>query len=331
MVAFDGAPLGDGPPTGVARAFLDALAAYARDPPGRLALLLPDRVEPPPLPGVDIVRAPRGALRRQLGLPRLLRRIGADLLHSPVAAVPLAAPCPTIATVHDLPWLHPEARERTGPWRRFATRRSLRAASAVLAPSRFTLAAVERWLGPSRRQRRLCVPHGTVPPDLPPPPPAQRQGPLLALGDDRPRKNRALVRRAFALARSRCRELPELRFVGPPEAWVPEPDKRALLRSCRALVQGSRFEGFGLPVLEGLAHGAPVLCSDLPPFREVAGDAALFAGPDDAEGFAKGLVRIHTDAGLREQLAAAGPERAARFRPEACASAWNRLHGELLL
>ena len=138
-VAFDGACLGDGPVTGVGRALLNGLAAYAAAFPNNAVLLLPAHAPRPQIAGLTIVEAPRGALRRQLELPRLLRQLGADVLHSPVVAVPLLARCPTIATVHDLPWFHSEAGERTSWRRKFATRRSLRAAAAVLAPSTFTL------------------------------------------------------------------------------------------------------------------------------------------------------------------------------------------------
>lgn len=333
-VAFDGAPLGDGPITGVARAFLNALAPYAA---GALAhgdhvfLLLPAGAADPALPGVEVVRAPRGALRRQLALPRLLRRLGADLLHSPVAAVPLRAPCPTIATVHDLPWLHPESGETASAWRRFATRRSLRAAAAVIAPSRFTLADVQALLGSDDRRVRL-IPHGCH--AVWPPPESldaeRRRGPLLVLGDDRPRKNRARVRAAHAQARERCPDLPALRFVGPPDAYVDEDEKQRLLRSCRALVQCSLFEGFGLPVLEGLACGAPLLCADIPPFHELAGDRALFVDPRDIAAIAAGMVRIHIDAALRGSLVQPDRGSATFAQADLVARQWRELHAELL-
>ncbi|MEI6131023.1 MAG: glycosyltransferase, partial [Planctomycetota bacterium] len=92
------------------------------------------------------------------------------------------------------------------------------------------------------------------------------------------------------------------------------------------LVQASRFEGFGMPVLEGLAHGIPTVCSDLPPFREIAGDAAIYVDPRSPASIADGIVRAHEDAPLRTQLASEGPLRAARFTPNAVAAAWGQLH-----
>ena len=324
-IAFDGICLGDGVITGVARAFLGALTAYAARGDAECLLLVPPGVDAPHLSGVTNVPAPRGALRRQLRLPALLRRLGADLLHSSVAAIPLAAPCPTLAPAHDLPWRHDEAGERT-PWRRrAAVTRSLRAATVVLAPSTFTRDDVVAVVGDARKVH--LVPHGV--PLLPAMPPfADRRGPWLTLGDDRPRKNRALTRAGHTLARRQQASLPELRFVGPPDAFVDEAEKAQLLRTCRGVVQLSRFEGFGLPVLEAMAHGAPLLCADIPPFRELAGDAALFCVPDSAASIAAAMSAFAEPAAAH-RLAVRGFARAAAFAITTTAQRWHELHRSL--
>lgn len=330
LIAFDGICLADGPPTGVARAFLTGLTAYARSADAPCVLLLPAGAPDPELAGVRTVPAPRGALRRQLVLPGLLRSLGACVLHSPVAAVPLRARCPTVATVHDLPWLHPELGERVACSRRFATRRSLRAAAAILSPSTATADDVRRWL-PGRHAPLHVVPHACALGPVPDPAgTAARAGPFLVLGDDRPRKNLARLRAAHAAAAQRCATLPALQFVGPAHGFVDEATKGRLLRQCRAVVHVSRFEGFGLPVLEGLAHGAPVLCSDLPPHREIAGEHALFVPADDTDAIAAGLVRVHSDEALRTANALAGHARAAAFDPAGLAHRWRTLHTELV-
>ncbi len=320
-VAFDGICL-HGPVTGVARAFLTGLSAYAARHDD-CVLLLPEGATLPAGLRIATAPAPRGALRRQLALPRLLRRLGADVLHSPVAAVPLGARCPSIATVHDLPWLHAGLGEPDTAWRRFATRRALAAARAVIAPSIATAADVRR-LAPHVDCR--IVPHATPPVAATPSP---RRGPFVALGDDRPRKNRDRVRAAHELAQGQRPALPSLRFVGPPDDYVDEAEKSRLLAHCRAAVQCSRFEGFGLPVLEALAHGAPLVCSDLPAHREIAGDGALFVDPLDPAAIAAALLRIDGDEALRARLAAAGPRRAAAFAPDGVAAAWRSLHEEV--
>jgi Glycosyl transferases group 1/Glycosyltransferase Family 4 len=330
-VAFDGTVLGAGPITGVGRAFLNGLQAYgAAGFAGRTFLLLPADAPDPRVEGITVVQAPRGALPRQVALPRLLRRLAADVLHSPVAAVPLFAPCPTVATVHDLPWLEPGAEETTSRRRRLVTRWSLRRASAVLAPSAFTLAAARRLLPEAAAGKVRLLPHATPRwPDGGSRDAATRRGPFLVLGDDRPRKNRERTMAAHTRALAACPGLPELRFVGPPAEYVGEADKVQLLRASRALVQCSLFEGFGMPVLEAMAHALPILGADIPPFHELAADAALYVDPRDVGAMAAGFVRIHADAALRAGLARAGWQRASLFEPAGLAGRWRALHEEL--
>lgn len=325
VIAFDGVCLGDGPPTGVGRSFLNGLRAYAQRGGADCVLLAPEGAAVEPIEGVRRVDAPLGRLRRQRHLPRLLRDLGADLLHSSVAAVPLRAPCPTIATAHDFPWLHRELGEPASWWRRFATARALRSAARVLAPSTMTLRDARRLLGPRARRAEL-VPHGVPAAQDRPLDEAQRTGPLLVLGDDRPRKNRARVAAAY----EQLAPATELRFVGPPNCYVDEGQKRELLRTCRAVVHASLFEGFGLPVLEALAHGAPLLCSDLPPLREIAGDVARYVNPRDPASIEAGLAAVHSDRALRQKQVDEGPGRAAQFSLRRLVDGWRRVHAEVL-
>jgi hypothetical protein len=328
VVVFDGACFGDGPVTGVGRAFVNGLRAYAEVTPHECVLLVPDGARVDELSHIRQEAAPRGWWRRQRRLPETLRRLGAQLLHSSVASIPVRAPCPAIATAHDLPWLHPEAQEATGLWRRFATVRALRGAACVIAPSTMTRDDVRVLLAGRGAVER--IPHGVPSPSNARIEEGARIGPLLVLGDDRPRKNRDLVRAAYdRFVRGRA-EAPPLRFVGPPDSYVSEAEKDRLLRTCRAVVHASRFEGFGLPVLEALAYGAPVVCADLPPLRELAGDVPWFVDPADAASIAAGLTAITDDRRERSRQATEGPLRAARMTPEAVADAWLRLHLRLL-
>jgi glycosyltransferase involved in cell wall biosynthesis len=91
---------------------------------------------------------------------------------------------------------------------------------------------------------------------------------------------------------------------------LPDPDLAVVLARATALVMPSRAEGFGLPVLEAMAHGTPVVTSDVPALREVAGDAALAVPAGDAAALATALARLAGDAGLRQRLGAAGRRRA---------------------
>ncbi len=99
--------------------------------------------------------------------------------------------------------------------------------------------------------------------------------------------------------------------------WQPRSILVALFQSAEALVFPSTFEGFGMPVLEAMAAGVPVACSDIPPLREVAGDAALFFDPYSPERIADGIRRVLDEPDLRGSMIARGKERAAR-------STWRR-------
>lgn len=329
-IAFDGACFGDGLITGVGRSFLNALTAYAEASDDDCVLLLPDGASVDPIANVRFVAAPRGTVRRQRQLPGLLLSQQADVLHSSVASVPMRSPCATIATAHDLPWMHPDLNEPGSAWRQFATRYALRTAARILAPSTMTRHDVARLLG-KRCPAIELVAHGTA---IGPKPTEasteNRSGPILVLGDDRPRKNLLRLRAAHQLAKQHCLDLPEIEFVGPPERYIGETEKNALLQSCRAVAHVSLFEGFGMPVLEALAHGAPVVCSDLPPHREIAGEHALFVDPHSIQSIAKGLERIHQDAALRWQIANSGHERAATMQPSNTAAHWRRIHREVM-
>ena len=173
------------------------------------------------------------------------------------------------------------------------------------------------------------MPHGVPQPERPAPK-ADLRGPFLVLGDDRPRKNRARIRAAHAIARQRSSTLPDLQFVGPPDRWVSEAAKTALLRSCRALVHASLFEGFGLPVVEAMAHGVPVICSLAASLPEASGGAALLVDPRNVDALALAMVHVHENEELRDVLRAAGLAHSVDFAPHRTARAWLELHRELV-
>ena len=95
--------------------------------------------------------------------------------------------------------------------------------------------------------------------------------------------------------------------------WIPREELLKLYSRATAFIYPSTFEGFGMPVLEAMAAGLPVACSDIPPLREVAGEAALFFDPLSEDAIADALDRITSDQPLRKRLTAAGPSRAREF------------------
>ena len=166
-------------------------------------------------------------------------------------------------------------------------------------------------------------------------------GRFLFLGSVEPKKNLEVLLRALALAAERglrggldiagraswqseaIRRLPErhpvladrVNFLG----FVPDAALPALVASARALVLPSRFEGFGMPVIEAMAAGTPVLCSDRGALPEVAGGAAALFDADDAEGLAELLVQLEQDAERRAAMRRSGRERATGFSWPRCA------------
>ncbi len=117
-----------------------------------------------------------------------------------------------------------------------------------------------------------------------------------------------------------------VRFLGP----VPEVELPALYAAATAFVFPSRYEGFGLPVLEAMACGTPVACSNVSSLPEVAGDAALLFDPDDPAAMTQALHRLLEDASLRADLQTRGLAQAARFTWEQTAAATLRVYRKLL-
>jgi glycosyltransferase involved in cell wall biosynthesis len=284
----------------------------------------------------------------QLLAGRAARAAGADLLHGVHYELPVAARLPQVVTVHDLTLLtHPEWHE-AGKVRYFgwAMRRAVAAAARVLCVSATTARDLaERLDVPAERVD--VTPLGT---DLRPAP-AERvetvrrrlglTGPyLLGLGTVEPRKDLPTLVRAFA---SLAAELPHRLVLAGLAGWgagplaaavaasgvadrvllpgyVPEADKAALLGGADLFVYPSRYEGFGLPVLEAMACGVPVVTTTGGSLPEVAGDAALLVPPGDPGALAAAIAKLAGDPAAHAEVAARGRRRAAGFTWERCAA-----------
>jgi glycosyltransferase involved in cell wall biosynthesis len=289
--------------------------------------LVPEGIEPLPL------AARSQELRMAVQVPLLLRRLRPALAHFQ-HALPLRCPCPAVVTVHDLnferdPTLMPR-RERVVF--RTVVPRSARRAARVLAVSERTRRDLVELYG-IPEAKIVVTPNGVDPAFFPGTSPLQG-GYLLFVGAIQERKDpRSALRAAREVGLPLVVVGPEkepalaaeLRAGGADLRGYVEKDELAgLYRGAAALVLPSRFEGFGLPVLEAMACGTPVVATPEPALREVAGDAALFAEPD---GLGAAVRRATAE---RDRLAAAGIERAKAFSWEATARTTLAVYRELL-
>jgi glycosyltransferase involved in cell wall biosynthesis len=257
-----------------------------------------------------------------VALPRAARRHAVDVLHCTTFRAPVTNGGPALVTTfHDLAVLRlPHC---FNGWSRFYAHRTLRrvarAASALIAVSDFTRRELVELLG-ARDDHIHVVPNGVGPPFTAEGPAASGDY-VLAVSTLEPRKNLVRLAQAFELARlSDC----ELRVVGS-RGWghvdltgtsarrlgeVTDDELAALYRGARCVAYVSLYEGFGLPLLEAMACGAPVVTSTAEALGELGGDAVVTVDPLDPEAIADGLEQAIR---RREELRARGLERARQF------------------
>jgi glycosyltransferase involved in cell wall biosynthesis len=281
--------------------------------------------------------------------PALALRDHLSVLHSQYIAPPFSF-VPDVVTIHDILFeTHPELFEGAFSERSVALiRRTARRAAMVLTVSEFSRRAlVERYRLPPEKvlvtpngvDRETFRPLGTESTEI-----RERyglDGPfVLFVGRIEPRKNLPRLIRAFSRVRGRLGGGIRLVIAGPEDfrsrevfqeaerqaeasvaflGAVPDADLPALYNLAEALLYPSLAEGFGIPVLEAMACGTPVVASPRGALPEVGGDAVLWVEPEDEEAIEEGIERIVTDTHLREKLRAAGPSRAARFEWEEAA------------
>ncbi|MGB2953043.1 MAG: glycosyltransferase family 1 protein [Gaiellaceae bacterium] len=278
----------------------------------------------------------RDTLWYQALLP--LRARGDDVLHCPTFRAPLTSPVPLVVTFHDLAVLrYPEAFNR---WSRtyaaLTLPRIVRAADAIIAVSEFTRNELVELLDVPQGKLRV-IPHG-IPDGFAPDGRAAEGDFVLAVSTLEPRKNLARLVEGFRRADlDGC----ELRVVGA-RGWggvrvedgdrvrwlgeVSDEELARLYRGARCAAYVSLYEGFGLPVLEAMACGTPVVASDIPPLLEVAGDASIAVDPLDADMIAAGLEEAIA---RKDELASRGVERAARFSWREAARSHAELYREV--
>ncbi len=309
---------------------------------------------------VDVPISPF-SLRQQWIIRRLLRSMQTNLYHSPYYLMPYWPGVPTVLTVYDLiPLLFPQlVSSRARLLFRWTTALALRTADRVIAISQATcrdLASIFQ-ISP---QKVTVIPLA-VHPDFQPQPPAvvERarrkyrlpQNYILYLGINKPHKNLVRLIEAFSRITHHASRItlvvagawdsryPESRqraatlglentlcFLGS----VAEEDLPALYGGATLFVFPSKYEGFGLPLLEAMACGTPVACANTSSLPEVGGDAALYFDPTDVEAIAETLCQALADADLRAELRQRGLGRAAEFSWERTARETLKLYREVL-
>lgn len=266
----------------------------------------------------------------------------ADVVHAPTLLLPpRRRRVRLVVTIHDaVPWTHPETLTPRGvAFHRRMAARAVRDADAVVAPTAAAAAEIDRVLGLGER---LHVVHPGLAADLVLPPDAEERarrlrlppsGYLLTVSTLEPRKGLDVL--VAALASPGAPRLPLLaagqpgwggvslegqaaRAGLPPErvrtlGRVSDADLAVLYAGATVFVQPARQEGFGLPVLEAMSFGTPVVASDLPALVEVGGDAVRYSPVGEARALADTLAGLVDDPADRAELAARGPARAATF------------------
>ncbi len=285
----------------------------------------------------------------------------AELFHATEHLLPPLDGVPTVLTVHDLIFkLFPQHQKRLNYWYLNATMPLYcRRAGAIITVSRCSRDDIVRHYGLD--PAKVVVIYEAASPEFTPPPPAaveavrRRYGLperfLIHVGTIEPRKN--LIRLVEALQRLRDEgvviplllvggkgwlygdffrrlEALEVREDVRLTGYVPAADLPFLLGAATVAVMPSVYEGFGLPVLEAMACGTPVVCSGTSSLPEVGGEAALYFDPYDVAAMAEAIRRVWADADLRAEMRQQGLQQAARFSWERAAAETEKVYNRLL-
>jgi glycosyltransferase involved in cell wall biosynthesis len=293
--------------------------------------------------------SPGYSLSEHVSIPVKLRRLGADLFHAPHYVVPLLCRTRSVVTIHDcIHLLFPQYLPSRMAWAyaRFMMGSAIRRSTVVLTVSEASRRDILRFYPDADPERVQVVPNAIDPFVLDDPGQEETERVreryqirgrfVLYAGNIKPHKNLDRLIAAFGLLKQRpghedvklliigdevnrygslrrsvesARIRQDVRFFG----FVPDRTLAALYRLASVFAFPSLYEGFGLPPLEAMACGTPVVTSRISSLPEVVGDAALLVDPYSIEDIAMGLERALGDDALRAELAIRGPARAQTF------------------
>ena len=256
------------------------------------------------------------------------------MVHSPSPLLIPTNGAATIVTIHDVDFVaHPERAdgEIQRDYPSLASAHAHRA-DAIVVPSLYTRDQVIRWFNISSDRVFVCPNGAPAWPIRSPPLPG---GHLLFVGSIAPRKNVERLLQAYDRLRQGYPAAPQLVLAGQPasdaepllatlrqprfagcvrhEGYVTEERLRSLYTDASALVLPSLDEGFGIPALEAMTLGVPLVVARRGALPDLVGDAALLVDPLDVEDLSKAMLAVVTDTQLRDRLSQAGPKRARHF------------------
>jgi len=338
----------------------------AVDSPHRFKVFIGSPSEPPPIEADrwSLVRLPvnphhrnRRILWEQFRLPRVMGRLAIDLAHFPYSSSPYLYDRPAVVSIHDsiriqYPHLVPPV-ERA--YRRVIESNLKQTGRHVIAVSQYDASIQQQALGLA--DGRISVVHYGVderfavdrPLDL-----AERADEAVWIGNPYPHKNVATLFEADRLLVGRGVTPPRLRLIG-----IRHPRQRQALaeraaaagldadrltiesaigherlpevyRQAKLLLFPSRYESFGMPVLEAMASGTPVVCGDIPAMRELFEDAAVLVDPDRPDLYADAIAELIGDRSRFLDQASRGPALAGRFSWRQCAARTHAVYERLL-
>jgi glycosyltransferase involved in cell wall biosynthesis len=287
---------------------------------------------------------PLYSIQEQVALLRLLKKLSIDIFHSPTYAAPVYLPQPFCLTIHDLIHL---IFKQDYTWKhqwyyRLIVKKAAQKAARIFTVSEHTKKDIMHYLGIAE-SKIVVIPHG-IRLDFHP---MEKNDVavvinkyglngsvpfILAVGNPKPHKNLNRVIEAFQQFIQQYNEPINLVIIGLQRKntarikfleYCPAHDMPAIYNSARALIFPSLYEGFGLPPLEAMACGTPVMVSNQASLPEICGDAAYYVEPDVRENIVQGFHNLLTDTALRQRLIKNGRERTKLF-------SWERTAKETL-
>ncbi|MEM9405992.1 MAG: glycosyltransferase family 1 protein [Acidobacteriota bacterium] len=347
VIAIDARKLGDFGIGTYIENLLRGLAAL--DAESRYVLFVSPEAEPPDLPGnFSTVTEASGlySIRELFALSWRLHRLRPDLFHATHYVLPLRLPCATVVTIHDIiHLLFPDflPNRFAEIYARLMIQRSLRSSDRVIAVSNNTREDLRRTFRVD--PDKIDVIYNGVDPSFFEPSDADdaelqelglEPGYVLFVGNPKPHKNLDRVLQAYAAARPKLerpvpmvcagarrgsdgilRQKTEAMGIGDAVHWlghVPEKQLRTLYRGAGLFVYPTLYEGFGLPVIEAMASGTPVITSNNSALREIAEGYAHLVSPLEVDEIEAAIVHCLNDREHARSLATLGRRRAADFR-----------------